>query len=101
MEPNARPVAVRRHLTGDRNQCPSCGEFFNSTAAFDAHRTGPFGGAHGEPSRRRCLTVVEMRAKGMALNRAGFWVKHPLPDAGIAARVHSRPNAPAALPSDA
>ncbi|WP_233867197.1 hypothetical protein [Paraburkholderia adhaesiva] len=73
MDTNARP-ATRRHLTGDRNQCPTCGAFFNSTYAFDAHRTGPFGGAQGEPSRRRCLTVDEMRAKGMTLNQAGFWM---------------------------
>lgn len=100
MDPNARPAGVRRHLTGDRNQCPGCGGFFNSTAAFDAHRTGPFGHS-GQPAQRRCLTAGEMRAHGMALNRAGFWVKHPLPEAGIVARGHSRQNAPAGLPRNA
>ena len=45
-------------LTGDRNQCPSCLLGFNSTPAFDKHRTGPFDGV------RRCLTEVEMLAKG-------------------------------------
>lgn len=54
-------------LSGDRNQCPTCALYFNSTAAFDKHRTGPF-------SDRRCLTVDEMAAKGMAKNSAGYWV---------------------------
>ena len=29
-------------LTGDRNQCQACKEYFNSTHAFDKHRTGDF-----------------------------------------------------------
>lgn len=55
-------------LTGQRNQCPSCGELFNSNAAFDRHRTGVFG------VDRRCMTVPEMRARGMAKNASGWWV---------------------------
>lgn len=55
-------------LTGDRNQCQGCKEFFNSTTAFDKHRTGQ----HGVD--RRCLAEPEMLAKGMAKNSAGFWV---------------------------
>ena len=55
-------------LVGDRNECPSCDELFNSTFAFDKHRTGEFG------LNRRCLTAEEMLAKGMAKNCAGFWV---------------------------
>lgn len=54
-------------LTGDRCQCSACGLFFNSTAAFDKHRDGPM-------IQRRCLSDVEMRAKGMAVNARGFWV---------------------------
>lgn len=73
-ETDARAERTRRRLTGDRNQCPTCGEFFNSTTAFDAHRTGPFGGANGRPARRRCLSADEMRAKGMTVNTAGFWI---------------------------
>jgi hypothetical protein len=91
---------MSRTLTGDRNQCPSCREYFNSTAAFDAHRVGPFGSPTGEPARRRCLRIDEMIAKGMARNRAGFWVKHPLPAAGIAARGRRPEITPAAPPSD-
>jgi hypothetical protein len=54
-------------LTGDRNQCPTCGACFNSTYAFDAHRTGSF-----EPDNRRCLSVAEMQQRGFA-QRGAFW----------------------------
>lgn len=60
-------------LTGDRNQCRGCGECFNSTFAFDKHRTGEFG------KDRRCLTRDEMRAKGMSVNAAGFWISSAMP----------------------
>lgn len=55
-------------LSGQRNQCRGCGEYFNSNAAFEKHRTGK----HGKD--RRCRTPEEMLEKGMALNKAGFWV---------------------------
>jgi hypothetical protein len=58
----------RRTLRGDRNQCAACNEFFNSTTAFEAHRTTD---AHGA---RRCLTVPEMVDRAMAINVDGFWV---------------------------
>jgi hypothetical protein len=63
-------------LTGDRNQCQGCKQFFNSTAAFDKHRTGQ----HGVD--RRCLTEPEMLDKGMAKNSAEFWVGSPMANAG-------------------
>ena len=59
-------------LSGDRNQCRGCSEFFNSTRAFDKHREGQ----HGQD--RRCLTPTEMQEKGMAKNAAGFWVGTPM-----------------------
>lgn len=59
-------------LTSDRNQCQACKAYFNSTSAFDKHRTGDFG------HDRRCLTEPEMLAKGMAKNSAGFWVGKPM-----------------------
>jgi hypothetical protein len=62
------------NLTGDRNQCQGCKEFFNSTFAFDKHRTGDFG--KGE---RRCLTTDEMEGKGMSKNTAGFWISAAMP----------------------
>lgn len=58
---------MKRTLRGDHRQCPTCGAYFNSTAAFDKHRTG----AHGVD--RRCLTADEMRAKAMAQNAGGWW----------------------------
>ena len=64
-------------LTGDRNQCQGCKQHFNSTAAFDKHRTGDFGVS------RRCLTEAEMLAKGMDRNAAGFWVGSPMPRAAL------------------
>ena len=52
--PKAGNGIPRRKLRGDRNQCCACDEYFNSSSAFDQHRTGSFNGT------RRCLTVVEM-----------------------------------------
>lgn len=54
-------------LRGDRNMCPTCGGYFNSTAAFDKHRTG----SHGVD--RRCLTTEQMVTAGMHLGADGFW----------------------------
>lgn len=59
-------------LTGDKCQCPTRDQLFNSTYAFDKHRVGTWGS-------RRCLTDIEMRAKGMAVNRGGFWISQALP----------------------
>jgi hypothetical protein len=56
------------HLTGSRNQCPSCNQYFNSNTAFDKHRTGKHG------VNRRCRTTEEMTALGMLVNHAGFWI---------------------------
>ena len=60
-------------LRGDRNQCQGCKEYFNSTLAFDKHRTG----AHGKD--RRCLTADEMQQKGMSKNHDGFWITRTMP----------------------
>jgi hypothetical protein len=65
------------NLSGDRNQCGGCHEYFNSSFAFDKHRTGEFG------KDRRCLTTDEMKAKGMAVNAAGFWVSSVMPEAVV------------------
>lgn len=74
--------AEHRTLTGDRNQCPGCGQFFNSTLAFDKHRTG----AH-QGGGRRCLTPVEMAARGMDVNARGYWISASLPTPYLAAIV--------------
>jgi hypothetical protein len=55
-------------LTGSRNQCQSCKQYFNSNTAFEKHRTGQHG------VNRRCRTVEEMTALGMLVNHAGFWI---------------------------
>lgn len=57
-----------RTLRGDRCQCCACHEYFNSTAAFNKHRTGE----HGVD--RRCRTPDEMQAIGMAVSSRGWWV---------------------------
>lgn len=55
-------------LRGGRNQCRGCDEYFNSNKAFEFHRVGKHG------IDRRCLSPVEMTAKGMFRNSQGFWV---------------------------
>lgn len=57
-----------KQLRGDRNQCPGCNRYFNSTGAFQKHRTGEYG------KDRRCMTEEEMIAKGMSINSDGFWI---------------------------
>ena len=69
-------TSERRTLRGDRNQCAGCGEFFNSTFAFEKHRAGEHAG-----NGRRCLTPDQMREKGMDKNAADFWVGNPREDA--------------------
>jgi len=56
-------------VTGNRNQCRGCGEYFNSNGAFDHHRIGQY-----SPKERRCMTVDEMLADGMSKNDGGFWI---------------------------
>ncbi|WP_143277350.1 hypothetical protein [Bordetella genomosp. 9] len=69
------------NLTGDRNQCQGCKEYFNSSFAFDKHRTGEFG------KDRRCMTVNEMQTKGMCKNAAGFWVSASMPEKVLTEKV--------------
>jgi hypothetical protein len=69
------PLDANRRLTGDHNQCPTCREYFNSTAAFERHRAGSFENLKtGESAMRYCLTVDQMREKGMTVNAGGWWV---------------------------
>lgn len=63
-----------RKFSGDRNQCPTCGRYFNSTSAFDKHRAGAFG------VDRRCMSEDEMRERGMCENAAGFWIGSKRPE---------------------
>ena len=59
---------MKKVLGAARNQCGRCKEYFNSNSAFEMHRTGE----HGVD--RRCMTVEEMRGRGMDVNDAGFWI---------------------------
>jgi hypothetical protein len=54
-------------LSGDRSLCRACGEHFNSTYAFDKHRTGDL-------TMRRCRRTAEMIELGMSKNAKGLWV---------------------------
>jgi hypothetical protein len=64
MEASTKPT-----LTGNRCQCSACGEYFNSSTAFDRHRVGSF-----QHRTRRCLSIPEMTARGFCKNPAGFWM---------------------------
>jgi hypothetical protein len=61
-------------LTGDRNQCPGCGQYFNSSHAFDKHRAGQH-----KDNGRYCLDRVEMVKAGMVLGSDGFWRGSEMP----------------------
>lgn len=63
-----------RTLSGNRCQCPACGDWFNSTSTFDRHRVGTFESA-GVANTRRCLVEVELTARGWSLNAGGFWIE--------------------------
>jgi len=88
MQDSEKPVeGVRRALKGDHNQCPTCGEYFNSTRAFDKHRTGEHPSLKkGTPSTRRCMSEEEMFACGMDISNSGWWVSKKLSTGDIQAR---------------
>ena len=64
----------RRQLNGDHNECPTCGQYFNSTFAFDKHRIGAFG------KDRRCMTVEQMVEAGMVKNAGDWWISQKAPE---------------------
>ncbi len=57
---------MSKPLRGDRNQCAACGNYFNSTAAFDKHRVGEFGKDRG------CMGWFEMAHVGRHYGADGF-----------------------------
>lgn len=63
-------IAVR--LTGSRCRCAKCAELFNSISVFDRHRVGNW---EGRGANRRCLTNLQMQAKGWRVNTRGFWIE--------------------------
>jgi hypothetical protein len=54
-------------LTGNRCQCPTCGDYFASVRGFSRHRIGTVGTAD-----RRCLTSEELGELGWRRNDRGF-----------------------------
>ena len=50
------------------NQCPTCGEIFESITSFDTHRHGDYG------KDRRCMDATEMIGAGMSKNKRDRWV---------------------------
>lgn len=54
-------------LTGNRCQCPACGEYFGSVYAFDAHRRGD------HAVSRWCDT------SGMVRSKRGYFVSSAKP----------------------
>ena len=60
-------------LSGDRCQCIGCGEYFNSTYAFDMHRIGD------HKVKRECMTPDMMLEKAMTTNEAGYWISKAMP----------------------
>jgi len=75
-------------LTGNRCQCPTCGEYFNGVQPFDKHRTGEYAKPGECQGNRRCLAAPEMEARGFIRNAAGFWCDR------AAAQHAMRPRAP-------
>lgn len=76
-------------ITGNRAQCPTCRECFNSDSAFDRHRVG----SYDDPkNRRRCLTTEQMVSKGFKTNAKGYWIRGKRPK-GI---VHGKAVTPVA-----
>jgi len=64
-------------LTGNRTECPSCRECFNSESAFDRHRVGSYEDSNRP---RRYLTVDLMLARGFQTNAKGYWIRGQRPD---------------------
>lgn len=59
-------------LTGNRTECTTCLECFNSESAFDRHLVSNY---DYRKSTRRCLTVPQMIAKGFTTNPKGYWIR--------------------------
>lgn len=65
-----------RKLTGDHCMCTACGNYFNSTAAFDKHRWGDW-------EDRHCKTEQQMFDAGMALSGTGWWITSKRDDSSL------------------
>jgi hypothetical protein len=66
MNSRANPNNPMLPLGTDKCQCTACHLYFNSTYAFDKHRTGHW-------AQRACLTVLDMQSRGWTLSPSGHW----------------------------
>lgn len=58
-----------------RCRCSECGEYFNSTYSFDAHRKGDYGNPGEKPGTGRfCLSEFGMESLEMIKNDSGCWI---------------------------
>lgn len=70
-------------LTGNRCQCPACGEYFGNVRGFDRHRTGDYGKV------RRCISAADLLANGWVRNERGFLLTPDPRRAGADIRARS------------
>jgi len=75
-------------LTGNRCQCPTCGEYFNGVQPFDKHRAGRYAKPGEWQGNRRCLTVADMEARRFIRNAAGFWCERASAEHAMQPRAH-------------
>lgn len=77
INPETKKTKWACRLKGERNQCPTCGDFFSGLESFDAHRTGLDGktqkGKRRAEGPGRCLTLAEMRENGFVRNEYFYW----------------------------
>ena len=71
-----------RKLVGDHCMCTACGNYFNSTAAFDKHRWGDYDDRH-------CYTEEQMFDRGMALSGTGWWLTAKRDDSSLSRLARS------------
>jgi hypothetical protein len=74
-------IKTKSVLTGKRCQCPSCKEYFSTTANFDRHRRG----IHGVD--RACVDPIDA---GLVVRQSGsnsFW---SMPEPPIPAEIKGR-----------
>ena len=66
---------TRRALTGGRCQCMECGLYFTGTREFDRHRAGNYARPGQWQGTRRCLAVVELKARRWRQDESGNWMQ--------------------------
>lgn len=85
-------------LTGNRCQCPTCGQLFSSVREVDRHRIGTYAEPGDWAHKRRCMTPAEMDARGWVRNAQGFRMQ-PRPEhapAGVEGPCATLPATPLA-----